>query len=223
MLTPRLRIVADYVKKDSIVGDIGSDHGYLVVDLIQRGIIKKAIASDLNQGPVDNAKRNIYKYGLEEDIKVRLGGGLTPYKAGEIDTAIICGMGGILIADILEESKRLWDSIEHFILQPMNYQDYLRAYLQKNGFKLIDESIVREGEKFYQVFSYTRGEMDEFKPLELIYGKNMLKDTEDSKAFIKKEVKKINIIKKNLKNSDSEASKERVNELNNQLLYLEGF
>lgn len=157
-LTPRLLEIANQVNKDSIVADIGTDHGYIPVYLIEKGISKKVIACDINEGPLDSAISYVAKKKLENNIPTRLGNGLEPVKPNEVDTVIIAGMGGILIADILEEGQEIADTIKTFILQPMVASDELRKYLYDNGFKIINEKLAREDNRFYEIIVATHGE-----------------------------------------------------------------
>lgn len=156
-LTNRLQAIADLVKKNSIVADIGSDHGYLVANLVENNIVKRAIASDINKGPVQNCIGTILSRDLGEFIEVRLGGGFIPYKEKEVDTAIIAGMGGQLIRDIMIESKAVVDTIETFILQPMTAQDELRKWLINNNFSIANEIVTNEQGRFYEILVVKHG------------------------------------------------------------------
>ncbi|MBS4535292.1 tRNA (adenine(22)-N(1))-methyltransferase TrmK [Clostridium sp. D2Q-14] len=156
-LTPRLLEIANKVDKGSVVADIGTDHGYIPVYLVENNISDKIIACDVNEGPLQSAINYISKKEYKSFIDTRLGNGLNPLKPNEVDTVIIAGMGGILIANILEQDKEIADTIDKFILQPMVASDELRKYLNKNGYKIIDEKLSREDNRFYEIIVATHG------------------------------------------------------------------
>ena len=101
-LQPRLQMLADLVPRGAVLADVGTDHGYLPVWLLQEGRIGRAIASDINERPLDHARQTAREYDCEDEIQFRLCGGLDGYVPGEADTIIIAGMGGDTIASILE-------------------------------------------------------------------------------------------------------------------------
>lgn len=156
-LTPRLQVIAEKVDKGSIVADIGTDHGYVPIYLIENKISTKVIAADINRGPLDNARKQILMYNFQDEIETRLGNGLDVIKPGEVDTLIIAGMGGLLIRDILMDNLDTTKSIEKLILQPMVAQADLRKWLLSNGFKIIDEQLAKEGHKYYEILVVVKG------------------------------------------------------------------
>lgn len=147
MLTPRLNLIKNQVKGSS-VADIGTDHGFVPIELIKSGICDKAIASDINKGPASIAKANIEKEKLS--IDVRVGGGLSILQKGEVQEIIIAGMGGKLISDIIGDHMDIAGSAR-LILQPMNSQYELRKFLTENGFFVEHEDLALEGFKVYNV------------------------------------------------------------------------
>ena len=162
-LSPRMETIAGFVKEGTVIADIGTDHGYIPVELVKRGVVQKAIASDINEGPLENAREYVEKNKLEDNIDTRLGCGLATVSPGEVELAIIAGMGGALIAEILEESKEVSGSIKSFVFQPMVGMVELRKYLYENGYKVVSEKLAREGEKFYQILLAEHGQEDEIK------------------------------------------------------------
>ncbi len=158
-MTPRLLTVAKMVEKSSIIADIGTDHAYVPVYLVLNNIVKKALAMDINEGPLMNADENIKKFNLEDKIKTRLSDGLNKLDNGEADTVIIAGMGGILINNILRINKDRLTSVKKYILQPMTAIEETRRYLAENEFDIIDEKLVKEDNKIYTIISATRGNM----------------------------------------------------------------
>lgn len=147
MLPPRLKLIYNHVDAD-IIADIGTDHAHIPIELIKNGKCKKAIASDINEGPAKIAAENIRNENL--DIEVRTGAGLTVLKPNEVQQIIIAGMGGKLIVDILKESHDIAINSK-MILQPMSGQYDLRKYLVENNFKIVDEDLITEGEKVYNL------------------------------------------------------------------------
>ena len=156
-LSKRMQEIIKYVEKNSLVADIGTDHGYIPIYLIENKIAKKVIATDLNKGPLSKIEKSVKAKSLEDYIDTRLGDGLEPLRAFEVDTVIIAGMGGVLIRDILDKEKKKTNSFVNFILQPNTASDKLREYLLKNNFTIVDEKLVRENNLFYEILHVKEG------------------------------------------------------------------
>lgn len=209
-LSPRLQTIADFVEKDKIVADIGTDHGYVPVYLLKNGISTKAIAGDVNEGPLKNAKEYIHKNQLSNKIETRLGDGLEVINPNEVDTVIIAGMGGLLIRDILEANKLITDSVDRFILQPMVASDDLRRYLHENGFRILDEKLAREKDRFYEIMVVEHGYESIDNELYYEIGKKLVENKDELLVdFLNKKVKAIEKILNNLKNRKSSQSIEK--------------
>ena len=170
-LTPRLRTIAELVPHDAAFADIGTDHAYLPVWLLLNGVIRHAIAADINQGPLEHARETARKYSVEEQMDFRLCDGLKGIREGEASVIAIAGMGGDTIAHILEQAPWTKKPEITLLLQPMTSQPDLRQWLSENGYCIENERIVREGEKLYTIFSVKAGAMDELTPEELWAGK----------------------------------------------------
>ncbi|HBH13479.1 MAG: Uncharacterized protein XD91_0331 [Clostridiales bacterium 38_11] len=134
-----------------VAADIGTDHAYVPEILINEGICRKVIATDLNEGPFKIAKSYIESKSLSDIIDVRLGDGLHPIDLKEVDTIIIAGMGGYLIREIIDFRKNEFNNRHTLVLQPMNASDKLRHYLFDNGFELVDEGLAKEDFHFYEI------------------------------------------------------------------------
>ncbi len=145
MITPRLEMILKHICGSSCA-DIGTDHAYVPIKLWEAGI--KVIATDIMPGPLKIAAENVKKQNA--DIELRLGGGLSPIKKGEVDTVIIAGMGGEMIEKILSEDEEKAKAVR-LVLQPMNRQSELREYLLKNGFNILEEDLATEGFKVYNL------------------------------------------------------------------------
>ena len=140
-------MVASLVPKCACVADIGTDHGYLPIYLVNRGICERAIAADVNEGPLSSARKNIVQTRVKDKIGTVLSDGLCNIESA--DCVTICGMGGELIAYILDGRK---ENMTRFVLQPQRSMDVLRYYLAKNGFEIKKEAVSRENDKMYCAF-----------------------------------------------------------------------
>ncbi|WP_444817374.1 tRNA (adenine(22)-N(1))-methyltransferase [Streptococcus sp. HJ1] len=160
MISKRLELVASFVPQGSILLDVGSDHAYLPIELVERGQIEAAIAGEVVDGPYQSALKNVEAHGLKEKIQVRLANGLAAFEEeDQVSIITIAGMGGRLIATILEEGLDKLASVERLILQPNNREDDLRIWLQDHGFQIVAESILEEAGKFYEILVVEAGEM----------------------------------------------------------------
>ena len=147
----RLSLCASFVRENKKVADIGTDHAYLPVYLVKSGKTDFAIAADIRIGPLENAAGNISENGLDDRIKTVLSDGLENISPDEADDIVIAGMGGELIARIIENAPWLKCSEKHLILQPMTRAEELRAYLCGNGFRIICEKACISCKKCYSV------------------------------------------------------------------------
>lgn len=150
-LSPRLQAIADSIKSCTILADIGTDHAYIPIYLALEGCIDHAIAADINKGPLEIAQKGIQQYRLDDKIETRLGSGLTVLKPHEAEAIVIAGMGGMLIAEIIEASKDVAMSAKDLVLQPMQDSGKLRKYLLEQGFEIIDEELAKEDRKIYEI------------------------------------------------------------------------
>lgn len=150
-ISNRLVTIANMIDNCESMVDVGTDHGYIPIYLCNNNKIKHAIASDINKGPIEKAKRNITDNNLTGSIECRLGGGLTTIKPGEVKVAVIAGMGGNLIRDIIEERYKVFKSLEYAILQPVQNPEVLRKYLYEKGIKIIEEKIVKDEGIYYEI------------------------------------------------------------------------
>ncbi len=153
----RLECIKSMVSKCGVAADIGTDHGYVAEMLLRDNTCEKVIATDLNEGPLNRAIEYLTSADLESRCDFRLGSGLTVLNENEADALIIAGMGGELIADIIETSKNIALRSSQLILQPMTTADRLRRYLYENGFRIIDENIVKELHHYYFIIKAESG------------------------------------------------------------------
>lgn len=150
-LSERLLAVAGMVTEGNIVCDIGCDHGFVSIYLIQKGISPRVIAMDVNSGPLRAAGEHVREYGLTGYIETRLSDGVRALGVGEADTLICAGMGGRLIKRILEEGKEKVRAMKELVLQPQSEIQKVRSYLRKEGCLIVDENMILEEGKYYPV------------------------------------------------------------------------
>ena len=162
-LSPRLFAVAELVRQGAVLADIGCDHGFLPVYLLQNGIIKSAVASDINQGPLSSCEQLVVKEGLQNSVSLVLSDGLRGIDCNSYTDVTFCGMGGELISFILNASKEHFSVDKHYIFNPMTHPEILRKYLCDNGFEISRDFIVREQNHYYNVFdAYYTGKIKNF-------------------------------------------------------------
>lgn len=209
-LSERLQTIANFVPKNSVVADIGTDHGYIPIYLIENNISKKVIATDISKNSLEKAIENVNIYNYENKIDTRHGNGLETIKEYEVDTVIIAGMGGILIKDIVDKSWSKRDSITNFILQPNIATSELRKYLIEKNFEILDEKLVKDGKKYYEILYVKKG-LNKFEEDPFYEIGNKLIENKDPllKDFINYKLK-INLsIIKELEKEDGDNSKAR--------------
>lgn len=155
-ISRRLETVAGMVTSGRTVADIGTDHAYIPIYLIRENRAERAVAMDVNRGPLQRARAHILQYGLEDRIDTRLSDGLAALAAGEADSVIIAGMGGPLTVRILEEGADRLERCAELIVQPQSEIGSVRAYLYEKGWRIVREEMVKEDGKFYQMMRAVR-------------------------------------------------------------------
>lgn len=177
-LSKRLQEVTNFTVRNKTIADIGSDHAYLPIYLIQHELVATAIAGEVVEGPFKHAIETVDQYNMTEVIDVRLGDGLSVLHPNEdIGTVFICGMGGLLISEIIADGikKGLLPKHARLVLQPNNNEKNLREYLKENSYQIIDESIVEDNRKIYEIIV---AELSDVKPVyseaDLVFGPKLL-------------------------------------------------
>ena len=155
-INDRLKHIGDLVEANSFCLDIGCDHAFLDIYLVKKNKNIKAIASDIAEGPLNQARENIKREGLEDKIEVRLGNGLDTY-TDEVNTIIISGMGGRNMIGIFKNNMKVLKNIDTIILSPNNYQIDVKKFLVKNGFYIDDEELVKDKKFIYQIIKFKKG------------------------------------------------------------------
>ena len=213
-LTPRLHSVAELVPQGAKFADIGTDHAYLPVWLLQRGIITEALACDLRRGPLDRARGTAEKYGLTSCMDFRLCDGLAGITPGEADTIAIAGMGGETIAAILAAAPWVWQKSCLLLLQPMSAQPYLRRWLQEHGYTIAREILSREGTTIYTTFQVKAGPMAELTPGQLWAGRQSRgEDAPLREAYLDRLIDQTSRAVEGLRRSTRPADRGRLEEL----------
>lgn len=174
-INDRLMTAVPLVREGARLADIGTDHAYLPIYLLEQGKIASAIAADINRGPLDKANENITKYGLGDKIDTVLCDGLAKIHADQVDDIAIFGMGGELIVKIIDEAPWLKDCKKRLILQPMTHPEKLRKYLAQNGFEIINEALSLDRGKIYQtVCAEYDGQKRSFDSFTLLFGEYII-------------------------------------------------
>lgn len=225
-LSKRLKRIAEHVDKCESVADIGTDHGYIPIYLVKEGICKKAIASDINKGPIEKAKVNVAFEGVSNKIKCLLGPGLNPLKVGEVNGVILAGMGGNITRDILLADMDKVKKYDFIILQPAQNPEVLREFLYKNDYEIIDEDLIKDEGRFYELFKVKYNENSEKLVFEdgLYYEVSpLLREKNHSlfKEFIEEKINRCETILSFIK-EDTEAAKKRKSDLEEKINKLKG-
>ena len=189
-LSKRLQAVADLISNDMVVADIGTDHGYIPIYLVETKKSPKAFAMDVNEGPLLRAKEHIAEHGLRNLIQTRQSDGVKNLQVQECDCVVIAGMGGALIVKILEDGEMIFRSLKEFILQPQSELMKTRQYLIENGYHIVEEDMVLEDGKFYSMMKVVNEPSPVLDKVELRYGKWLLEQRHPIlKRFLEKEVR----------------------------------
>lgn len=185
-LNSRLLKIAGMIRKNDRVADVGTDHAYLPVFLINRGICSKVFACDVADGPLENARETVEKTKVR-GVELRKGDGLTAVEADEVDTFVIAGMGGDLIAEIISAAPWVKNERYELILQPMTSVEDLRRYLCDNGFMITEERAVSSQGRIYTVIKTVfAGVTVQCDPLFFYFGKLTDNPGEDELTYIKR-------------------------------------
>ena len=209
MTSYRLKTVAKMTTKGNIAADIGTDHGYVPIYLVENNICEKVYAMDINEGPLKIAKKNITLKGLNNQIVTIQSNGMEKMKNNMADTVIIAGMGGDLIVNILKKGESI-EGIKELVLSPHRRVDLVREYILDKGWEIIDEKMLIDCGKYYTVIKAKRGRNDAlYSKMEIKYGRILL-DRKDItlKGYLEKEYSKFSDILNTMKKNNSEDIKQ---------------
>ena len=182
LLSKRLSLAASMVREGAFVADIGTDHGYLPISLLRCGKVRGAVLTDINEGPLKRAERNVIAAGLRHKVDLRLTDGVRGLENMGITDIVICGMGGELIAEILSAAGGLRDRSLNLILQPMTRPEKLRAWLFENGFAIPEERYCTEAGKHYVCINARfTGSPTQYTPLDINFGNDITPDVDGAR------------------------------------------
>ncbi|WP_178006269.1 tRNA (adenine(22)-N(1))-methyltransferase [Mediterraneibacter sp.] len=225
-LSKRLQAVADLVTAGYKVADIGTDHAYIPIFLLETGKTDWAAAMDVNKGPIEKARENIRAYGLEAQIETRLSNGFLALGKGEVQSAVIAGMGGNLVIRILQEGRDVVSTLQECILQPQSETDKVRAFLLREGFFFIEEDMVEEDGKYYPMMKVkppksgeeSRQNEEVWKIEQLWFGKLLLEKRHPVlKRYLERETRIREEILRSIRDKDSEQIQVRRGQLQEEL------
>ncbi|UCJ14788.1 tRNA (adenine(22)-N(1))-methyltransferase TrmK [Pseudomonas sp. MM211] len=221
-LSMRLERVAAHVPAGARLADIGSDHGYLPVALLKRGVIAAAVAGELALTPFQAAQRSVRENDLGAQITVRLANGLEAIEPEDrINAVSLCGMGGETIRDILESGKARLSGEERLILQPNGGEQPLRHWLMENGYRILCEDVLRENRFYYEIIVAERTGPVLYSAEELYFGPLHLR--ERSPVFLAKWQRLLQLKQQTLSNfaqARQSVSDEKVRELAQQIRWI---
>lgn len=226
-LSARMQAFADMVPKDSVVCDVGCDHGWVSIYLIQQGIASKVFAMDVGIGPLERAKEHIQSYNLESYIEPRLSDGLAAVQVGEADCMVCAGMGGPLMMRILTEGREKAKAMKALILQPQSEIALFRAFLRQEGYKVVKEDMVLEEGKYYPMMKVVPGEslLTEKKTEQSLfdaYGELLLKEKHPVlKAYIDHSLKQAKELLQHLAKQETARAEERMVQIEKELALLQ--
>lgn len=221
-LSSRLKSIVSMIDKCNIAADIGTDHAYIPIYLIKTNICQKVIASDINKGPLLKAKNNIINEGLYDKIELRLGSGFNVLKCNEVNVAIIAGMGGNLVRDIIAHDIEVFKTLDYAILQAPQNSEVLRKYIYDMGFNIIDEELCIDGSIYYETikvkYDIINNEVD---PIYYEISEKLIQKKHPLlKEFIKYKINKYNAISKYIK-CETKNAINRKNMISNKISKLE--
>ena len=223
-LTDRLLKIASLVTEGKRIADIGTDHGYIPVYLLNQGKVPYAILADVNKGPLENARGEVRHNKLLDKVDLRLGSGIEVLEKGEVDEVIIAGMGGILISELLEAKLEVAHSVDKLILQPMQAQNELRKYLLNNGFEILDEVLVKEDFRIYEIIiaKYTGKNTVVTDDIYYEVGTKLIENKDPLlNEFIDKKIYMYNSIIKKIEGKSSEGIEKKIKESKSAIERLE--
>lgn len=217
-LSKRLQAVADLMDEGLVVADVGTDHGYIPIYLLESGRNPKAFAMDINEGPLLRAKEHIAAHRLTDKIEVRQSDGVKALAVGECEGVIVAGMGGALAVKILQEGTQVFRNLKVFVLQPQSELEKVRQYLVENDYHIVAEDMVLEDGKYYPMMKVINEKTTGYSLSELRYGRKLLEKKHPVlKIFLEKEIKNKETILNNLEKEQGAHIENRIRELREEI------
>ena len=219
-ISDRLKTAASLIREGAVLADVGTDHGYVPIYLLEQKKIKSAIAMDINKGPLERAREHIHLYGMDAYIQTRLSDGVAALEKGEADSILVAGMGGGLVMHILEEGKDICQAAGELILQPQSELCSVREYLAENGYVTEAERMVFEDGKYYPMMKARKGRESYVREIDYRFGKGLLEEKNQVLyQFLLKEQKSLETVKARLESANTKTAKARQKEIEIDLNY----
>lgn len=222
-LSNRMKAIVNMVDEET-VADIGCDHAFVSIALVQSGKVSQVVAMDVKEGPVCIARENVSAYCMEDKIQIRLSDGFAALKENEAECAIIAGMGGQLMVDILRAGNMHLENGIHLILQPQSELHLVRAYLHKVGYEIVREDMLLEDGKYYTIMKAVRtgNFMEAYSDAELRYGRLLLDGRNPVLGeYLQNKYLQNRNLQDNLIKADTEKARQRVAELQREQRLIE--
>lgn len=222
-LSNRMKAIVNMVDEGT-VADIGCDHAFVSIALIQSGKASRVIAMDVKPGPIRIAGANVSAYCMEDKIQIRLSDGFAALGECEAECAIIAGMGGQLMVDILRAGNSHMKNGIHLVLQPQSEMHVVRAYLHKTGYEIIREDMLQEDGKYYVVMKAVPAEekVQEYSEAELRYGRLLLESRNPVlMEYLKNRYEQNRKLDENLTKADTCKARERAARLRREQALIE--
>ena len=207
-LPPRLQAIADWVRDGAILADVGTDHALLPLDLLRRGRIRAAIATDINEEPLRRAQANA-KAREEDRIRFFLCDGLAAVEPGEADCVVIAGLGGENIADILRRADWLREGVQ-LLLQPMSRAEVLHRELRNMGFRVLRERLAEDTGRVYPIMEAAGGSDEDWSDAEYFTGPYaLLRNDPLFPRYLEEQYRRLTAAVKGMEKSGREADRQR--------------
>ncbi len=223
-LSKRLLAAAGMVTKGNVVADVGCDHAYTSIYLVEEGIAPAVIAMDVNKGPLLGAKTHVEQAGLKDRIALRLSDGLQKLVPGEADTVLLCGMGGLLMIKILSDYPQATASLKELVLQPQSEVGEVRHFLHEQGYEITKEHMLKEDGKYYVMMRAVKTDLPQVyeRECEYLYGKLLLEEkNEVLSEFLQREQRLRRDVMEALHGQDTENAKARKTSLQQEFALID--
>ncbi len=213
-LSKRLSAVAALIGNCDMMADIGTDHGYIPIYLVEQKKVRGAIAMDIGKGPLQRAREHVKLHQLDEYIELRLSDGAKELTEGEVEEVVIAGMGGRLMMKIIGESIEIFRTLKGFVIQPQSEYGFVRHFLEDNGFSILQEDMIEEDGKYYPMMRVASGVMKLEKECYYEYGKYLLTEKNPVlQEYLIKEYNNYTKIKDTLQQGITQKQKQRLAEV----------
>lgn len=169
LVSKRIKEICKFIDCCDILGDVGCDHGYIGLYSLENKLCNGVIATDISKDSLKKAMFNVKGSKFTNCISFRVGPGLKVFKKDEINVAVIAGMGGNLIRDIIEDSLDIFKDMDYLVLQPVQNVEVVRKYIYEKGYNLIEEKVIYDEEKYYPIIKVSYGENEKKSFSDIVY------------------------------------------------------